>query len=809
MSHQANSHTNSPLAAGAEVLPEDLISIEVDGQRLQGRKGDMLIEVTDQAGINIPRFCYHRKLSIAANCRMCLVEVERAPKPLPACSTPISEGMRVQTRSRKALAAQRATMEFLLINHPLDCPICDQGGECELQDLAMGYGEGVGQYSETKRVVKDKDIGALIATDMTRCIHCTRCVRFGEEIAGLKELGAVGRSEHMEIGTYIAKSVTSELSGNVIDLCPVGALTAKPSRYTARPWELVQQPHLSTHDAWGSNLYLHTRGGRIMRTVPRENDAINETWLADRDRFAYTGLFTEDRLTTPMLRREGVWQATDWDTALGFVAERLQAIAQQQGGGAIGGLISPQSSLEELYLFQKLIRGLGSNHVDHRLRQVDFSADGGDPVMPWFGMDIPAFETQKVIVTVGLTVREEIPLLGHRLRQAATEHRATVHVVHPFEQALTFTAQQWPVAGETGMLDFMIALARAAGVSLPDSLGEGAAAPTMVATVLADLQRTGATTLMLGALVQQDAHFGAIRYLAAQVAKATGATLSLLPQGANAAGAWLAGAVPHRLPGGQSAVGTGDSAQSLLSQPKPAMLLFGVEPSRDTAAGAAAIESLRQAECVICATAYDTPELRALADVLLPIGSAVETAGTWVNGEGRWQPQRGVVGALGAARPGWKVLRVLGNLLDLAGFDYLDAAQVRSEVQTHCANITLSNHSDVLGAVLRPSASAEGWLRLAPVSPYSVDSVVRRAEPLHATELAARHRSCLMNPVDAAAAGFAAGDRLRVTQAGHIAVLPLVLDEGVPPGSVVVPVTAASAALPARVGRVSLSQEVA
>ena len=805
MSHQAK----SSLAADSELLHEDLITIEVDGHRLQGRKGDMLIEVTDQAGINIPRFCYHRKLSIAANCRMCLVEVERAPKPLPACSTPISEGMRVQTRSRKALAAQRATMEFLLINHPLDCPICDQGGECELQDLAMGYGEGVGQYSETKRVVKDKDIGALIATDMTRCIHCTRCVRFGEEIAGLKELGAVGRSEHMEIGTYIAKSVTSELSGNVIDLCPVGALTAKPSRYTARPWELVQQPHIGTHDAFGSNLYLHTRAGRIMRTVPRENDAINETWLADRDRFAYTGLFTEDRLATPVIKRDGVWQETDWDTALGFAADRLQAIVQQQGASAIGGLISPQSSLEELYLFQKLIRGLGSNHVDHRLRQVDFSADGGDPLMPWFGMDIPDFETQKVIVAIGLAVREEIPLLGHRLRQAVTEHRATVHVVHPFEQALTFAAQQWPVATETGLLDLMIALARAVGVSLPESLGMGTSPATGLAKLVADLQRAEPVTIILGAEVQQAPHFGAIRYLAAQIAKTTGATLSIIPQGANAAGAWLAGAVPHRLPGGQASVGTGDTALSLLTQPKPAMLLFGLEPDLDTAAGAEAIAALGQLECVIAATAYDSPSLRAVADVLLPIGSAVESAGTWVNGEGRWQSLRGVVGAYAQARPGWKVLRVMGNLLDLAGFDYLDANQVRAEVQAQCANLVLSNHTDVLGAVVRPEPADSGWFRVAPVSPYSIDAVLRRATPLHATELAVRHGHCLMNPVDAKAAGLADGSSIRVNQSGHEAVVPLTLDEGVPVGSLLLPVTAATATLPARSGRVTVTREVA
>jgi len=531
-------------------MHDDLITIEVDGHRLQGRKGDMLIEVTDQAGVTIPRFCYHRKLSIAANCRMCLVEVERAPKPLPACSTPISEGMRVQTRSPKALAAQRSTMEFLLINHPLDCPICDQGGECELQDVAMGYGEGVGQYSEAKRVVKDKDIGSLIATDMTRCIHCTRCVRFGEEIAGLKELGVVGRSDHMEIGTYIAKSVSSELSGNVIDLCPVGALTSKPARYTYRAWELVQQPHVATQDAFGSNLYLHTRENKIMRAVPRDNELINETWLSDRDRFAYTGLFADDRLTQPQIKREGQWQVVDWDTALAEVAQSVQALVQEQGANALGGLISPDASLEELYLFQKLIRGLGSNNVDHRLRQIDFSADAGDPVMPWFGMDIADLSKLNAVVLIGAMVREEIPLFGHRLRQAALKGRAKIHLVHPYEQALTFNATQWLSAAQAGMLDVLIVLARAVGVLLPETLVESAPVDAlMIDRIRADLKKGTRRAIFLGHLAQNDVNFGAIRYLATQIAKATDSALGVLPQGANQSGAWLAGAVPHRFAG--------------------------------------------------------------------------------------------------------------------------------------------------------------------------------------------------------------------------------------------------------------------
>ncbi|ANJ67168.1 NADH-quinone oxidoreductase subunit G [Halothiobacillus diazotrophicus] len=787
-----------------------MITIEVDGHSLRGRQGDMLIEVTDQAGITIPRFCYHRKLSIAANCRMCLVEVERAPKPLPACSTPISEGMRVQTRSPKALAAQRATMEFLLINHPLDCPICDQGGECELQDLAMGYGEGVGQYSETKRVVKDKDIGSLIATDMTRCIHCTRCVRFGEEIAGLKELGVVGRSDHMEIGTYIAKSVSSELSGNMIDLCPVGALTAKPSRYTARPWELIQQPHISTHDAFGSNLYLHTRDGRIMRTVPRDNDLINETWLSDRDRFAYEGLFTQDRLTEPMIKRDGAWATVDWDTALAYAAESLQAIVQQQGAAALGGLVSPNASLEEHYLFQKLIRGLGSNNIDHRLRQIDFSADGGDPVMPWLGMDIAQINQLKTIVVIGSSIREEIPLFGHRVRQAALKRGVKVHLVHPFTQDLNFAATQWASSARGGMLDTLIALCRGAGINLPENLVESApVSEKLVSALLADLNAGKQGAIFLGHLAGNDANFGAIRYLATQLAKSTGAALGILPQGGNAPGAWLAGAVPHRVAGGAQAVGVGANAAQMLAAPKPAMLLLGVEPECDSSAGAAAIEALAASEFVLACASQVTDAMRRYADVLLPVGTAVETAGTWVNGEGRWQSQRGVVRSLGQSRPAWKVLRVLGNLLDLNGFDYMDTNEIRAEVQTACAQVNLSNHSDVLGAVTpsTDNADAQGWVRIAPVGMYAVDGIVRRSPSLQATVQADRQRHCLVNPADATREGWANGDVITVQQSGGSVCLPIQIDEGVAPGTIVVYAGTIESTLPMVSGAVQIVQE--
>jgi len=398
-------------------MTDDILNIEVDGKALEARPGQMLIEVTDANDIYIPRFCYHKKLTVAANCRMCLVEVEKAPKPLPACATPVMDGMKVQTRSKLAIEAQKSVMEFLLINHPLDCPICDQGGECELQDLAIGYGEGVSRYQESKRVVQDKNIGPLIQTDMTRCIHCTRCIRFGEEIAGLREMGATGRGERMEIGTYIEKTVSSELSGNIIDVCPVGALTSKPFRFSARAWEMVQRESIAPHDSVGSNIELHIKGDRVMRVVPAENEAINEVWISDRDRFSYEGMYSEDRLQTPMIKQNGVWQEADWETALEFVRDNLDKPLLNHGGSQLGGLASPASTLEELYLFQKLLRALGTNNIDSRLRQNDFNQQETDPAFPYLGQSIAALDDLDAVLVIGSNVRKEQPMINHRLRK--------------------------------------------------------------------------------------------------------------------------------------------------------------------------------------------------------------------------------------------------------------------------------------------------------------------------------------------------------------------------------------------------------
>ncbi|HHH35636.1 MAG TPA: NADH dehydrogenase (quinone) subunit G, partial [Gammaproteobacteria bacterium] len=443
------------MSATVDDIQQDLLNIEIDGRPLKARRGQMVIEVADAAGIDIPRFCYHKKLSIAANCRMCLVEVEKVPKPLPACATPVTEGMKVYTRSPRAIEAQRGTMEFLLINHPLDCPICDQGGECDLQEISIGYGRDHSEYGETKRVVPDKDIGPLIATEMTRCIHCTRCVRFGDEIAGVRELGATGRGENTRIGTYIEKAVSSELSGNVIDLCPVGALTSKPFRFTARAWEMEDRDSIAAHDCIGSNLRVKVRRGEVMRVDPRENEEVNECWLSDRDRFSYQGVNSSERLAQPMIRRDGQWETVDWSTALEFTARGLREVVAREGGDALGALVSPNATLEEMYLLQKLVRGLGSPHVDHRLRQQDYAADDHMPLFPSLGVALADLERLDAALLVGSHVRKEQPLAALRLRKAALAGGA-VMFINPVAYEFNFPVHS-NVAGSPAAMECHLA----------------------------------------------------------------------------------------------------------------------------------------------------------------------------------------------------------------------------------------------------------------------------------------------------------------------------------------------------------------
>ncbi|MBV9344038.1 MAG: NADH-quinone oxidoreductase subunit G [Gammaproteobacteria bacterium] len=711
-------------------MADEQVTLEIDGIAVKAKKGEMLIRVTDAQGVYVPRFCYHDKLAVAANCRMCLVEVEKAPKPMPACATPVAEGMKVFTKSPRAIGAQRATMEFLLINHPLDCPICDQGGECELQDLAVGFGRDYSRYNEGKRVVADENLGPLIATDMTRCIHCTRCIRFTEEIAGVQELGMVFRGEHMRVRTYIERTVNHELSGNVIDLCPVGALVSKPYRFSARAWEMTAVPLISPHDPVGSNLFAHVLRGRLMRVVPRENEAINEVWLSDRDRFSYEGIYSADRLQRPRLRRGAEWVESDWETALAAVAEGLRARAPE-----LGVLASSSATLEELYLAGRLARGLGSPDVDHRLRQRDFRDQEADPVFPGLGMHLAAVPALDSLLIIGSNLRREAPLLAHRVRQAA-RRGARVTLLNPAAFSYHFPLQGNLIVPPSAWVDELAALLKvlseAQSAPVPGHLVEvvHAARPGEGHRALA-AQLTGGSgrAVWLGALAARHPRFADLRALAAAIAAASGAQLGRITEGANAAGAYLAGAVPHRGVGAQALARPGRHARAMLEEPLRAYLLLGgIEPSLDAAAPEA-LRTLGGAEFVVAVTPYASPELENVAQVLLPMGSFAESSGTYVNCEGTWQSQGGAVPPLGESRPLWKILRVLGTLLGLPDFEYQSSEEIREEVRRACAQLPAGGYR----GSHRVAATAPAPEPLPDVQLYQCDALVRRAAALQKT----------------------------------------------------------------------------
>ncbi len=716
-------------------MSDDLVNIEVNGVPMKARKGQMIMQVTDTQDVYIPRFCYHDKLPIAANCRMCLVEVEKAPKPMPACATPVAEGMKVFTKSPKAIAAQRATMEFLLINHPLDCPICDQGGECELQDLAMGFGRDISRYSERKRVVKDKNLGPLVSTDMTRCIHCTRCVRFTQDIQGFQELGTIGRGETTEIGTFIEKSVDHELSANIIDLCPVGALNNKPYRYRARAWEMTQHPLVAPHDCVGTNIFAHVLRGRIMRIVPRENEDVNETWISDRDRFSYQAVYSEDRVMKPMVRENGVWQETDWESALDLVAERLGKVAKHQGASQIGALASPTATLEELYLLARLARGLGSDNLDHRLRRSDFRDDASDPLYPSLGCSIADLERVNSVLVVGSNLRKEVPLLAHRIRKAAIKG-AAVSFVNPTRYDYLFPVAGYLSSNGLDLLDHLVAIAAAAqanGAQAPGSVASltASAQPNDTHRAIAQQLANGERRMiLLGAIAQRHPAFTDLRAAAQALAQMTGATLGYLPEGGNAVGAHLAGVLPHRAAGGRANESSGLNVVDMLAARLKAYVLLGaIEPSNDIAAPGA-IDALKAAEFVVALSPFASA--REFAHVILPIGTFAETSGTYVNVEGRWQSVPGAARPVGEARPGWKVLRVLGNLLNLQGFDYNSSDEISAELRKFIDEAPGFEPKSSSHAPQGKPAAASSPANL-DVGIYQVDAYVRRSNALQNT----------------------------------------------------------------------------
>jgi len=755
-------------------MSDDDIKITVDGKELAARKGQMLIEVTDAAGIDVPRFCYHKKLSVAANCRMCLVEVEKAPKPLPACATPVMPDMVVKTKSKLAREAQQGTMEFLLINHPLDCPICDQGGECELQDVAMGYGGSASQYTEGKRVVMDKYIGPLIATEMTRCIHCTRCVRFGEEIAGIRELGATGRGENVRIGTYIEKSVVSEVSGNVIDICPVGALTARPSRFTARAWELRQQPSVSAHDSIGANTFVHLDGNTINRVVPRDNEDINEVWIADRDRFSYAGLNSEDRVTTPMVRVNGQLQETDWQTALDAATAALI-----NSGPDLGVLASASATLEELYLAQKLGRALGSHDIDHRLGQSDCAAQDNAPVMPWLGMQLADLESLDGALLVGSNIRKDQPLAALRLRKSAMAG-GKISFLNPRSFPLHFDAATSITTRASDMVMQLMAVASAAGADI--SALSDAGSPEVQdqhKAIADDLKNSERAAVMLGNIAVQHPSYSALHYLAAAIATATNSTLSMLPERGNTAGAWLAGVVPHRGPGGKAVNEAGQTAASMLEAGKKKFLLLGAELEFDAANPAQAIKALANAEQVVAISSFMTSSISDHADVVLPMAQFPECYGTFVNATGAWQSVKGVATPAGDARPAWKIMRVLAESLSLDGFNFDSPEVITKEIQQQCGQVQLNNLTGFNGSISYKAPAQAELQRCGETPIYATDPLVRRSMPLQNSR-DGKQAFALMPDSVMSKLGLQDGDTVKVKQGDGEATLAAKADNGVP-----------------------------
>ena len=756
-----------------------MLNIEIDGRAVQVPNGSTVMDAATKLGIYVPHFCYHKKLSIAANCRMCLVQVEKAPKPLPACATPVTDGMKAWTHSEQAVKAQQGVMEFLLINHPLDCPICDQGGECQLQDLAVGYGGSASRYHEPKRVVVHKSIGPLVsAQEMTRCIHCTRCIRFGQEIGGIMELGMIGRTEHSEIVTFVGRTVDSELSGNMIDICPVGALTSKPFRFAARTWELARRKSVSPHDGLGSNLVVQVKNGKVMRVVPLENEAVNECWISDKDRFSYEALGSDERLTAPMIKQGGEWKTVDWATALEFTANGLADVVAKHGGDALGALVSPHATLEEMALAARLARGLGSDNVDFRLRQVDFRDDGARQGIPWLGMPIADVQKLDRALVIGSFLRKDHPLLAHRLRQAAKKG-AQVTSLHSVDDdwlmPVAHRAIVPPSLLPMLLAEIVVAAAQGAGKAVPEALA--GIEPTAGAEVIAASLLTGERrAILLGNYAVQHTEASQLAALAQALAAITGATLGVLTEAANTVGGHVAGALPQR--GGRNARAMlGDSG----TEPRRAYVVVQAEPEFDCANPVAARAALQKADFVVVLSAF-RHGLK-YADVLLPVAPFTETSGTFVNCEGRVQGFHGVAVPAGETRPGWKVLRVLGTTLKLPGFDFETSEAVRDATLAEGGDLASRLSNATRTPIAAPATSAAPVERVADVPIHFADPLVRRAASLQETADARPPRARLSRTL-LDSLGIAEGAQVKVRQGGGEAVLTTQVDPAVPPGVV-------------------------
>ncbi len=711
-----------------------MIEFELDGKTVSAKPGSTILEVALQEGKYIPHFCYHKKLSIAANCRMCLVEVEKARGPAPACATPITEGMKVHTCSKMAVEAQQGVMEFLLINHPLDCPICDQGGECQLQDLAVGYGRSTSRFEEDKRAVVDKDLGPLVKTTMTRCIHCSRCVRFTDEIAGFQELGMSYRNNHVEVMPFIGKTVDSELSGNIIDICPVGALTSKPFRDTARSWELSRRKSISPHDALGSNIQVHVdKYHKVVRVLPLENDAINECWLSDRDRFSYEGLYHEERVTEPMIKQDGKWIKVDWETALNYAAKSINGVKMDHGSNAIGVLASAISTTEELHLLQKMMRGIGVNNLDYRLGQQDFSLDGKQEGVNYLGSSIADFAANKSILVIGSMLREEQPLLAQRLRQAA-KHDSEIHLVSLKQEDVKIKlSSQITVDPRKFALVLGKILKAACKLSgKTSSIDLSQIEPCEQTQAIAESLLKNNGHIVLGRIARSLADYGQLLILSNEIAAVVGGKSGILPDLANELGAQLVGFTPYRA-AFNGYFTKGLNARQMLENQRKAYVLLNTELERDAYNTQLALAALNKADTVVVMSAYINEDMLQYADVILPITPFTETAGSYVNMQGTWQMFNGVTRPLGDSKPAWKVIRVLGNKFNLDGFEQDSIEDVRSELNGLKDTSSYLNNNAKFDSFAVSLPSITGLVRFGITGIYSGDSIVRRATSLQQT----------------------------------------------------------------------------
>jgi len=766
---------------------QDLVTVTIDGVEVKAPRNAMLIEVADQAGINIPRFCYHKHLSVAANCRMCMVEVEKAPKPLPACATPVADGMQVHTHSTLALDAQKGTMEFLLINHPLDCPVCDQGGECELQDVAMGYGSDVGRFNERKRVVPDKNIGPLVSTDMTRCIHCTRCVRFGNEIAGVSELGATGRGEFMEIGTYVEKSLSSELSGNVIDLCPVGALNAKPSRMKARAWEMVEHSTISAHDSFGSNLSMHTLRNEVIRVVPKENAELNETWISDRDRFSYEGMYSDNRLLSVMKKQQDEWNVCNWSDAINEVSNVLTDYAPED----IGFIVSANQTNEELYLARKLASSLNISNLDHRVQRTDFNAQDDDPVFPWLGMNVSDLESHDLIVVIGSDLRAAQPMLAHKVRKA-TRNGANVIVINPQSTVWHMQTAYHEVVTPQLWLNHLIQL-----LSALDEQSDKSVDSEMKTNLFANEEHgykelaslilaADKSCVLLGELAQQHYDYSSLRAVSYCIADVTNSTFGYVSRESNTAGASLLGVLPNKDVMGKDVEEAGLNYLQMIESPRKVYVLIGLEPEWDCALPAKTLHALNQAEKVVSFSSFVTEEMREYCDWLLPINCYAEVEGTKINMEGRWQTCNKVVDSSEDAKEAWKVFRMLGVALNLEGFDYLTIADVQSEIQSLVdQSFVFSNQLTSMPQINIQSLTDDVYC-VGSMPIYSIDPLVRNA---HSLQQAQEYEESVLyiNEIDINRFALVEDKWVKVTQGEESGIFKCVRDDNVLPGTVVIP----------------------